>query len=164
MLRYSISIKWSDEDNGFIATVPELPDLSAFGKTQKKALDELKIAAEAYIETLNEAGRTLPVPEKVTVYSGQLRLRLPKGLHAKLSITAEYEGVSLNTYIVSLLSAEHEKHKTINALKELIFDERQRMLSLSNNISTVRNIETYPLMAQGSFVAGNFSTFSGGKN
>lgn len=49
-----ISVKWSDEDNGFIATVPGLPGLSAFGETRDKAVDELLIAAEAYLAV--EAG------------------------------------------------------------------------------------------------------------
>jgi len=47
--------------------------------------------------------------------SGQLRLRMPKSLHAALSNEAEEESISLNTYIVTLLSDRHiEKISTFN--------------------------------------------------
>lgn len=37
-------------------------------------------------------------------FSGQLRLRMPSSLHRELSEKAEQEGVSLNSYLVYLLS------------------------------------------------------------
>ena len=104
MDKYSVCVKWSDEDEGFIATVPELEGLSAFGKTQGEALAELEMAADAYLESWRASGRPLPPPEKVSAYSGQLRLRMPKALHARMAHSARHQGVSLNTYLVSLLS------------------------------------------------------------
>ncbi len=113
MEQYSVSIKWSDEDEGFIATVPELEGLSAFGITQGEALAELDVAADAYLESWRASGRPLPSPEKVSAYSGQLRLRMPKDLHARMAHGARHQGVSLNTYLVSLLS---ERQGEIEAL------------------------------------------------
>lgn len=55
IMEYSINIIWSDEDNGYIATVPEFRNLSAFGKTSEEALKEAKIILDVYIETLNSA-------------------------------------------------------------------------------------------------------------
>ncbi len=104
MFKYSISIKWSDEDNGFMATVPELPGLSAFGGNQAEALSELAVAAQVYLESLKKSGMPVPDMQKAISYSGQLRLRMPKSLHANLADSARNEGVSLNTYIVTLLS------------------------------------------------------------
>lgn len=46
---------------------------------------------------------------KIVPFSGQLRLRMPKSLHAELTRAAENEGVSLNTYLISLLVREHTK-------------------------------------------------------
>jgi predicted HicB family RNase H-like nuclease len=119
MDKNAISIKWSDEDNGFIATIPGINALSAFGSTQEQALSELNTAAEAYFEALKEAGKPLPVPEKVIPYSGQLRLRMPKSLHASLSSGAEREGLSLNTYIISLLSERHMFRHIMNKIDGL---------------------------------------------
>ncbi len=118
MLKYSMSIRWSDEDEGFIATVPELEGLSAFGETREEATHELLEAAEAFIETMEKAGDKLPEPFKVAVYSGQTRLRMPKALHARLAAEAEKEGVSLNTHLVSLLSERQGIREAVSAIKK----------------------------------------------
>lgn len=115
MFRHSVAVKWSDEDNGFIAFVPELEGLSAFGETQDEAVKELLVAAEAYMESLKESGQEIPSPSKMGSYSGQLRLRMPKWLHAKLAMEAENEGISLNMHLVSLLANRHGEHETVNA-------------------------------------------------
>jgi len=104
MNKYAAIIRWSDEDGGFIAAIPKFRGLTAFGKTQEEALRELEVAAGAYLESWQASGRPLPPPEKVASSSGQLRLRMPKGLHARLAQGALCQGVSLNTYLVSLLS------------------------------------------------------------
>ena len=109
MDKYPISIKWSDEDGGYIAAIPGILGLSAFGESPPEALTELKIAAHAYLQSLKKAGKPMPVFDKVAPFSGQLRLRMPKSLHAELSQAAENEGVSLNTYLISLLASEHTK-------------------------------------------------------
>jgi len=120
MFKYSLQIKWSDEDNGYIATAPELPGLSAFGKTPEEAVSELKIAAEAYLEALKESGQAIPVPEKLAPYSGQIRLRMPKSLHAKLAAAAAVDDISLNTYIISLLSERHGESAAVNLIRTII--------------------------------------------
>ena len=119
MDKHAISIKWSDEDNSFVATIPGIKALSAFGTTREEALSELHIAADAYFEALEEAGKPLPLPEKAIPYSGQLRLRMPKSLHAALSCEAEDENISLNTYIVTLLSERHMEKKLLNKIEAL---------------------------------------------
>lgn len=116
MNKHAISIKWSDEDNGFIATIPGIEGLSTFGQTREEALSELNVAAGVYFESLKKAGRQLPDEEKIISYSGQIRLRMPKSLHADLSDRAKDEGVSLNTYVVTLLS---ERHMGRNLIKEV---------------------------------------------
>lgn len=141
MDKNAVSIKWSDDDNGFIATIPGINTLSAFGTTREQALSELKTAAEVYFETLEEAGKPLPIPEKVIPFSGQLRLRMPKSLHASLSYGAEREGVSLNTYIVSLLSERHMVRRVLNKIDE-IEDNFKALLSEKNSEKDRAHITT----------------------
>jgi antitoxin HicB len=100
---YSIRVEWSSEDEGFIATCPSFPGLSAFGETREEALEEAHIALELFIESYVEEGESLPDPQEIQRYSGQTRIRMPKSLHASLSKKAEREGVSLNTLMVSYL-------------------------------------------------------------
>ena len=132
MAHYSVLIQWSEEDNASIATVPKLPGLSAFGSTPEEAAKELAIAQEAYIEVLQEDREEIPEPDVLKPFSGQTRLRLPKSLHALLSYEAQREGVSLNTYIVQLLSER-------NALRQF----RKAMASLENQIY-VFMLQSYP--------------------
>ena len=58
----SIEIFYSEEDNGYIAVVPELPGCSAFGETEEEALEEVKIAMELWLETAKKEGKAIPQP------------------------------------------------------------------------------------------------------
>ncbi|RLI77814.1 type II toxin-antitoxin system HicB family antitoxin [Archaeoglobales archaeon] len=62
MYRYTIEIFYSEEDEGYIAVVPELPGCSAFGETEEEALKEIKVAIELWIETAKKEGREIPKP------------------------------------------------------------------------------------------------------
>jgi predicted RNase H-like HicB family nuclease len=61
---YAIEIFYSEEDEGFIAIVPELPGCSAFGRTEEDALREVKVAMQLWLETAKEIGREIPIPQK----------------------------------------------------------------------------------------------------
>lgn len=145
MEQYSVCIKWSDEDEGFIATIPELEGLSAFGKTQREALAELEVAADAYLESWRASGRPLPVPEKVPAYSGQLRLRMPRDLHARLARGASGQGVSLNTYLVSLLSERQGEASVL-----IHFQEALGSMGTSVRHLPVKTASNHPNVVPGS--------------
>ncbi|MCJ7681532.1 MAG: toxin-antitoxin system HicB family antitoxin, partial [Candidatus Aminicenantes bacterium] len=118
--KHAVSIKWSDEDQSFVATIPQIHGLSAFGATRDEALSELRISADGYFEALEAAGMLLPLPQKATPFSGQLRLRMPKSLHAALSQEAEDNNVSLNTYLVALLSERHMEKKLLKRWDDFV--------------------------------------------
>ena len=61
-LKYTIEIFYSEEDEGYIAVVSELPGCSAFGKTLEEVLKEVKIAIELWIEAAKKEGREIPKP------------------------------------------------------------------------------------------------------
>jgi predicted HicB family RNase H-like nuclease len=101
---YSFRVVWSKEDEAFIATCPEFEGLSAFGDTANQALAEAQVALSLMIESYHAEGWELPAAASLSSYSGQFRLRVPRSLHARLADAAEADGVSLNTYAVSLLA------------------------------------------------------------
>jgi len=119
MFKYSINLIWSDEDNCYVATISEFPGLSAFGDTPEEAVEEAKIALKGFLKVYEEDGCTIPEPKILKPFSGQTRLRLPKSLHATLSQEALKEGVSLNSYIIHLLSERHVSKKLEKELTDL---------------------------------------------
>lgn len=104
--RYSTRIAYSAEDEGYIATVPELPGCSAFGVTQAEALNELGPAIEAWISAAEAAGNPVPPPAAMAdeLPSGKFMVRVAKTVHAQLSSAAQREGVSLNQYVGTILA------------------------------------------------------------
>lgn len=116
MAKYGFNLLWSDEDQGYIVTCPDFPGLSAFGETPEEALEEAKIALDLFIETLQASGAQLPKPTQTFDYSGQVRLRMPKSLHHSLVQKAEMEGVSLNTWLITLLSERNATKKLVDAV------------------------------------------------
>jgi predicted RNase H-like HicB family nuclease len=67
---YAIEIIYSEEDEGFIAIVPELAGCSAFGETEERALQEVKVAMQLWLETAKDIGRAVPVPQKRSLLAG----------------------------------------------------------------------------------------------
>ncbi|MHB0979470.1 MAG: toxin-antitoxin system HicB family antitoxin [Thermoleophilia bacterium] len=102
--RYAVNLMWSSEDDGYVATVPELAGLSAFGETVEEASREAVAAGEAFVRVLAESGSPIPPPLELPTFSGQFRVRVPVSLHETLVVRARYEGVSLNSLIVGLLA------------------------------------------------------------
>ncbi len=62
MKDYHINIFYSDEDEGYIADIPDLECCSAFGRTPEEALAELEKAKEAWLGAARSAGKAIPVP------------------------------------------------------------------------------------------------------
>lgn len=129
MSKHSVLVQWSEEDNAYIATVPELPGLSAFGSSQEEAARELSIAKKAYLEVMEEDGEEIPEPDVLKPFSGQTRLRLPKSLHQSLANEAKREGISLNTYIVHLLSR-----------RDILAQIEKRITKLEDNVCKATQI------------------------
>jgi predicted RNase H-like HicB family nuclease len=61
--KYEIILYWSDEDNVFIAEVPELPYSSAHGDTYEEALKEVQVVMDAWIEIAEDRGQPIPKPK-----------------------------------------------------------------------------------------------------
>lgn len=60
IVHYQIILYWSNEDEAFIAEVPELPGCAADGATYQEALQNVEIVMQEWIETAKELGRQIP--------------------------------------------------------------------------------------------------------
>ncbi len=70
MNKYEIIIFWSDEDDAYVADVPELPGCMAHGDNYESALANAKEAIQLWLETAKEFGDPIPAPKgKRLVYA-----------------------------------------------------------------------------------------------
>jgi predicted RNase H-like HicB family nuclease len=66
---YHITIFFSEEDDGYIADIPDLEACSAFGDTPEQALAEVEQAKQAWLETARAEGKPIPSPRyKPVIY------------------------------------------------------------------------------------------------
>ena len=65
-VKYSVTIQWSDEDQLYIATLPEFPICHTHGKTYEEAVQQAEEVIELLIETLEEEKRQPPTPTILT--------------------------------------------------------------------------------------------------
>lgn len=69
MKDYHINIFFSEEDEGYIADIPDLVSCSAFGASPEKALKEALAAKKAWLATAKAEGREAPEPKyKPAIY------------------------------------------------------------------------------------------------
>jgi predicted RNase H-like HicB family nuclease len=117
-LQYPFNVL-ADPDGGYVIVFPDLPGCM----TQAETIDEIpQVAEEArrlWIETAYEDGEEIPLPSYPEEYSGKFVLRLPRSLHRRLAEVAAREGVSLNQYVVSLLSRAQAEDEVLRALARL---------------------------------------------
>ncbi len=63
MPKYEIIIYWSEEDQVYIAEVPELPGCMVHGDSHESALLNAKDAIKLWIDTAREFGDSVPEPK-----------------------------------------------------------------------------------------------------
>jgi predicted RNase H-like HicB family nuclease len=61
--RYEVIISWSDDDDCFVADVPELPSCMADGSTHEEAAHNAENAIREWLETAADLGRPIPQPK-----------------------------------------------------------------------------------------------------
>ena len=62
MKDYHINVFYSEDDEGYIADIPDLEHCSAFGSTPEEALKEVLKAKKAWLEAASAAKKPIPVP------------------------------------------------------------------------------------------------------
>ena len=69
MSRYEIVVYWSDEDDCYIAEVPELPGCMAYGADRQEVVRNVELVIDQWLETAQEEGRPIPVPKGRLMYA-----------------------------------------------------------------------------------------------
>lgn len=93
-----------EDGGGYLAEAIDLNGCIADGETIEEATHNLEDAILSWIKTARDLKIDIPKPSQELLYSGRWVMRTPKSLHRKLAELSKQEGVSLNTFAVSLLS------------------------------------------------------------
>ena len=99
----------TEDGGGWLATFPDLPGCMGDGDTPEAAIADGYGAAQAWLSVAAECGDPIPKPG-TGGESGRFVARVPKSLHTRLVARAAAEGVSMNTYLVSVLAQSMTAH------------------------------------------------------
>jgi predicted RNase H-like HicB family nuclease len=70
MSDYHINVFYSDEDEAYVADIPDLEACSAFGSSAEEALAEVERAKQAWLAAARADGRAIPEPRyRPAIYS-----------------------------------------------------------------------------------------------
>lgn len=67
--KYEVIIYWSEDDQSYVAEVPELPGCAADGVTYQQALANVEVIVNEWIETARDLGREIPEPKGRLLYA-----------------------------------------------------------------------------------------------
>jgi len=128
-------------DGTYFITVKELKGCMSEGQTISEAELMIKDAMESWLESMLECGNKIPLPESMQKeVSGKILIRIPKKLHRKLIHESNKEGVSLNSYIISLLSQEQSKLDVLSEVQELLDIQKYEKHEIYESSSSSKNL------------------------
>jgi antitoxin HicB len=102
----------ADEGGGYLIEFPDVPLCMSDGESEAEAIVNGRDALKCCLLSYKERGDPVPQPSVAAASSGQFRLRVPKSLHAWLTVRSAQEGVSLNTLAVALISEGRGKRES----------------------------------------------------
>ena len=90
-----------EEGGGFLVEYPDIPGCMSGGETIAEAIANGREALRDCVAVFQESGRKVPKPG---IEAAQWRQRLPRTLYAKLTVQAENEGVSINSFVTATIA------------------------------------------------------------
>ncbi len=129
------------EPKGFHAELAEFPGCFAQGDTVEEAYLNLEKAAESWIEACISQGQSVPEPCTTTTFSGRIVLRLPRLVHKQAARLAERDQTSLNTFLVSAVSAKVGAEDFYVVMADKL---ERRMMEAANVYRQFFTAQTFP--------------------
>jgi antitoxin HicB len=90
-----------EEGGGYLVEYPDIAGCMSDGDTIEEAIANGKEALHDCVAVLQESGRKVPKPG---IEAAQWRQRLPRTLYSKLTMQAENEGVSINSFVTAIIA------------------------------------------------------------
>ena len=102
--KYTYRVQWSSKDAEFIGLCSEFPSLSWLAESQEAAFRGiLNLVHDSVAEMLDNNTRP-PEPLSERSFSGKFLVRIPPTQHKRLVLTAQAQGISLNSLVNKLLA------------------------------------------------------------
>lgn len=141
---YTVSLRLEiiEDENYFVGRVAELPDVEEYADSAEEAMSLVLDSIRTTQRVFAEEGREFPTPlvfdRESKTASGRVTLRLRKSTHYKAVVEAESEGVSLNSYLSSLIESNIALAGFSEATNKLNFVQQniQKLTTLVEKIST----------------------------
>lgn len=124
---YPVVIYQADE-GGFVAEIRELSGCLTQGETLDEVYERIETARKAWIEVAYEDGIEIPLPQTEQEYSGKFISRIPKSLHRRLVEQSSEDGVSLNQYVITILSGTVSEKEVASKMGEVL-QEMERVVN-----------------------------------
>lgn len=108
MSNYRVLVNYDPERSVFEARAPELEHCTSEGATRAEALTKLEEEIDAQVRNAREQGGALPPAldeSEGGAATGELSVKVSKGLHRDLLFQARADGVELSQLVGELLSA-----------------------------------------------------------
>ena len=90
-----------EEGGGYLVEYPDIPGCMSDGETIAEAIANGREALRDSVAVFQESGRKVPKPG---IEAAQWRQRLPRTLYSKLTVQAENEGVSINSFVTAIIA------------------------------------------------------------
>jgi predicted HicB family RNase H-like nuclease len=103
---YTYRAVWSPEDNEYVGLCVEFPSLSRLAPTVVEAVAGIERVVADVVADMEKGGEPIPVPLPQRHYSGKFLVRTSPELHARLTMEATEQGVSVNQWAVQKLAQQ----------------------------------------------------------
>lgn len=133
-----------NEDGSYTAEIRELPGCVTQGETLAETAENIQDARKLWIETAYDFQDKIPLPATDNSYSGKTLLRMPRSLHQKLAENAEVEGISLNQYLIHLLSEQNSSQEIIRLITNKIENMTTKGIKKGKTITLTDVIDDIP--------------------
>lgn len=109
-----------EDGGGFVIVFPDLPGCMSDGATYEEAIENGREAFQAWMDSMNEDGKSMPKPGSGQEAPAKFVLRLPRSMHERLTTRASAEGVSLNSLVQVYVAEAMGKREGRSAGKTLV--------------------------------------------
>jgi len=107
MNQYTYRAEWSPDYDEYVGVCLEYPYRYSRAPTAHQAIEDVARMIDEVLADMADSGETPPPSLTDRQYSGEFHVRTSPALHARLTVEATEQGVSLNQWVVQKLAGRN---------------------------------------------------------